>query len=65
MKPKLKAWEPPYIGKQTEQEYHPERGAQFAVPVSTYGGDMGWIISFCSIADVAKTKKNDLSRVKT
>lgn len=53
----------PYIGLQTVQEYHPERGVNNQMQVSTYGPD-GWMIQHCARADVEKAKQEHLDRIK-
>ena len=54
----------PHFGKQTVQTYHPERGPQWAIQVSTYGAN-GWLISFCSYSEIDQIKRRDKERVFT
>ena len=57
----VKEYEPPFLGKQTTQIYHPERGANYYYQVSTYGIN-GWLQSYCCNEDLSKTKANDSKR---
>ena len=59
-----KPYEPPYLGKQTVQPYHPERGINNEMCVSTYGPN-GWIQTNCSKANIKKLASEDLEYLKS